>query len=127
MEKVVYLDTHVVVWLYSNKLSFFSPQVLKIIEHHPLRISPMVLLEIEYLYECGKIKVKSALILKELSQTIGLKVEKSAFEDIIYEAIDLSWTKDPFDRMIVAQAKHAQAALITKDEQIQQHYKKAVW
>ncbi|MEI9811179.1 MAG: hypothetical protein WDO18_00250 [Acidobacteriota bacterium] len=36
------------------------------------------------------------------------------------------WTRDPFDRMIVAQARLAKAHLITRDTIIQTHYPKAI-
>jgi PIN domain nuclease of toxin-antitoxin system len=37
------------------------------------------------------------------------------------------WVRDPFDRLIVAQASANDAPLITKDEKIRRHYKRAIW
>jgi PIN domain nuclease of toxin-antitoxin system len=37
------------------------------------------------------------------------------------------WTCDPFDRLIVANAKAAGAPLVTKDEGIRRHYRRAIW
>lgn len=42
-------------------------------------------------------------------------------------ALKESWTRDPFDRLIVANAKAAGAPLITKDERIRKHYRRAIW
>jgi len=39
----------------------------------------------------------------------------------------LSWTRDPFDRVITAQAATDGSSLITKDEIILHHYENAVW
>jgi PIN domain nuclease of toxin-antitoxin system len=41
----------------------------------------------------------------------------------------VSWTRDPFDRLIVAQARctRRSIALITKDRLIRRHFKGAVW
>ena len=39
----------------------------------------------------------------------------------------LSWTRDPFDRLIVAQASLAGAPLVTKDRMIRKHFAKAAW
>ncbi len=41
--------------------------------------------------------------------------------------MDLTWTRDPFDRWIVATAKLHRSPLITKDEKIQHHYADAIW
>ena len=38
-----------------------------------------------------------------------------------------SWTRDPFDRMIVAQAALREAPLLTKDRVLHEHYDRAVW
>jgi PIN domain nuclease of toxin-antitoxin system len=44
------------------------------------------------------------------------------------EALSVSWTSDPFDRIIVGQAKaNREAILITADTLIRQHYPAAVW
>ena len=37
------------------------------------------------------------------------------------------WVRDPFDRLIVAQAIANEAPLVTKDEKIRRHYRRAVW
>ncbi|MCF7950382.1 MAG: hypothetical protein K9L57_01970 [Spirochaetaceae bacterium] len=37
------------------------------------------------------------------------------------------WTRDPFDRLITAQADIQAASLLTKDGTIRTHYPKAVW
>jgi len=39
----------------------------------------------------------------------------------------LSWTRDAFDRLIVAQAALDRAALVTRDRLILKHYPKALW
>jgi PIN domain nuclease of toxin-antitoxin system len=41
-------------------------------------------------------------------------------------ALDEKWTRDPFDRLIVANAKGF-AWLISADEAIRKHYPRAVW
>jgi PIN domain nuclease of toxin-antitoxin system len=37
------------------------------------------------------------------------------------------WVRDPFDRLIVANAKAAGAPLVTRDERIHKHYSSALW
>lgn len=50
------------------------------------------------------------------------------FASVAVCAIDIGWTDEPFDRLIVANAKaNRNAWLITADETIRQHYPQAVW
>ena len=47
--------------------------------------------------------------------------------EVTEHCLDLSWTRDAFDRLIVAQAALDRAKLITRDRLILKHYPKAVW
>ncbi len=127
MEKLVYLDTHAVVWLYAGELSLFPKEARRLMEDKPLVISPIVLLELQYLLEIGKIKTGPDKILKYLEKNIGLKVCRLEFYKIIAQAISQDWTRDPFDRLIVAHASIAGAVLISKDESVGKHYPQALW
>jgi PIN domain nuclease of toxin-antitoxin system len=43
-------------------------------------------------------------------------------------ALDEKWTRDPFDGMIVAQAKaNGFAFLVSADEEIAEHYPRTIW
>ncbi len=127
MEDVVYLDTHAVVWLYAGELSLFPQKVLHLIEKADIKISPVIQLELQYLLEIERIKVKPEKIIASLRDSIGLKICGLEFNKVILEAIKQDWTRDPFDRLIVAQANLVGAPLVTKDQSILKQYKKAVW
>lgn len=124
---MMHLDTHVVVWLYANQTGSFSPKALELIESEELAISPMVLLEIQYLNEIGRITAVAPLIYEYLSAAIGLQVSSSPFSEVVLEALSEGWTRDPFDRMIVAHAKLDNAMLLTRDQSIHEHCKAAIW
>ncbi|HTA43492.1 MAG TPA: hypothetical protein VK789_13645 [Bryobacteraceae bacterium] len=50
------------------------------------------------------------------------------FSRTAQEAVGITWTMDPFDRLIVAQAMANHGAyLITRDRLIRHHYRGAVW
>lgn len=127
MEKLVYCDTHVIVGLYDNKLSLFGRHAVRLLDHSQLLISPIVMLELEYLYEIGKIKPDAQKIYNKLEESIGLKICTRDFTKVVLESLKQSWTRDPFDRLIVAQAAVTKSPLITKDEFIHKHYAHAVW
>jgi PIN domain nuclease of toxin-antitoxin system len=127
VETVIYLDTHVVVWLYAKELTRFTRAGLASLEANEMLISPIVTLELEYLYETGRILAKSRVICDSLEQAVGLRVCDRSFSAVVLASLDQAWTRDPFDRIIVAQAKLADAPLMTKDRAIIKHYRKAFW
>ena len=125
---MIYLDTHVVLWLYLRKGEGLSESARWLIEYEPeILISPMVLLELDYLHEIGRTTLGSGPVFEYLHQEIGLEACRKSFVDVIQSASQMSWTRDPFDRIITAQAAIDQNRLITKDTIILQHYENAVW
>jgi PIN domain nuclease of toxin-antitoxin system len=121
-----FLDTHIVVWLYQKSLDRLSKKAIESIDHHDIFISPIVLLELEYLFEIGRIKDNIETIVQYLKPRIGLKIDNEYFQEIINVAVKESWTRDPFDRLIVAHARYKDAYLISKDENIAKNYAKTI-
>ena len=110
---MIFLDTHVVVWLHAGDLERLSSSARKHMETEELLISPVVQLELQYLRETDRVSDDSALILESLSQTIGLAVCDQPFMRVVAESVRQSWTRDPFDRLIVAQAATRNAPLLS--------------
>lgn len=124
----MYLDTHVVVWIAAglhNKLSRKATNALENSEH--LLVSPVVALELTYLYEIKRITHRPADVLAHLGKAIGLRTTDYALADLINVAMGLSWTRDVFDRLIVSECIHAGSSLITRDTTIRKHFKLAAW
>ena len=124
---MIYLDTHVVVWLYAGELSRFPSLALDRIEKNDLMISPAVLLELQYLKEIRRIAVDPMLVLKTLEETIGLQLCSLDFLKVVFGALSQSWTRDPFDRLIAAQALVRNELLLTKDQTILLNCPVASW
>ena len=127
MASVVYLDTHVVSWLYAGRQDLLPARVRDSLEACDILISPMVRLELQYLYEIGRTKTTAAKVVHELATAIGLKLCGHPFAKVIERAERQSWTRDPFDRVIVAQAALEKSALATKDQTIHSSYAMALW
>jgi len=88
----------------------------------------MAFLELEYLRELGKTKFLARDLLQKLEHEIGLRLCELPFSVIADAALDEKWTRDPFDRVIVANAKaNGFAWLISADEAIRKHYPRTVW
>ena len=124
---MIFLDTHVVIWLYSGQLELFNPKVLKLINTEQVCISHIVKLEIQYLYEIKRVKYEPGLIIDTLIDEIGLMFSDNNFESIVRQAIHLSFTRDPFDRIIVSDASINNSKLISKDRNIKKHYINTIW
>ena len=122
-----YLDTHVVLWLYAGSVERLSKRAASAINRESLAICPVVLIEIQYLHEIGRITARPGAILADLKRRLGLEVEDRSLSAVADHCLDLSWTRDVFDRLIVSQAALDRATLITRDRQILEHYPKAVW
>ena len=127
MENIIYLDTHVVVWLYSGRTELISKMGQDEIRRNEIVISPVVKLELKYLYETERINTDPKEIYRVLSGNIGLKTVDGNINEIIESALSLDWTKDPFDKIIVAQALLDNRKLLTKDKKILDNYKFAIW
>jgi PIN domain nuclease of toxin-antitoxin system len=124
---VIYLDTHVVVWLYAGEQTRFAGTARRLIESEPLLISPVLLLELALLEETGRIKARVQTIVTELQELLGLSICDLPFAEVSIASLQQTWTREPFDRLIVAQAFARGARLITKDRLIRRHFKDAVW
>ena len=124
---MIYLDTHVVVWLYAGDTNKLTKSGIDLINDNNLLVSPIVQLELQYLLEIKRITQPADTILKDLAKTIGLKTCNKPFNDVIKQSINQNWTRDPFDRIIVAQASINKTKLLTKDKTILKNYTSACW
>ena len=123
----MYLDTHVVIWLYQKDEQRISRLGRELIESSDLLVSPMVLLELEYLFETGRTSARAAEVYDYLHHTIQIGVCSKPFAAVARKSIGMKWTRDPFDSLITAQAALDESPLLTKDDTIRAHYPEAVW
>jgi PIN domain nuclease of toxin-antitoxin system len=127
MAPLIYLDTHVVSWMFAGRLELLPPQVRELLEECDLLISPAVKLELQYLFEIKRTAEPAKVVLESLGREVGLKVCDLPFPDVVEIALSLDWTRDPFDRLLVSQAELRKTPLITKDRHIRDHFPRAVW
>ncbi|PCI39286.1 MAG: transposase [Thiotrichales bacterium] len=124
----IYIDTHIVLWLYAGFVEKFSETAKLCIDQKQLVISPMVLMELEFLFEIKRTSLASDDILDGLrNRGVPLEVCSLPFSKVIQFSKGLSWTRDPFDRLIVGHAMAKNMPLLTKDTSIREHYIHAVW
>ena len=121
------LDTHAVVFLHAGRTELFDAPGQHLLEAEQLCVSPAALLELQYLYEIGRIRYASRDILHDLSASLALEILDRNWKEVAYAALDLAWTRDPFDRMIAAQALVEDLPLLTRDRFIRKNLSLAVW
>lgn len=127
-----YLDTAVAVWLAQGSLDRISPKALAHLRgtgrETDCRLSPAVLLELEFLFETGRILLPAADIRRKLELEAGVTVCELGFAEVVEAALRENWTRDPFDRLITAHARaNALAWLVTSDRRIREAYPRAIW
>jgi len=124
---MIYLDTHAVVWMYAGEIERFPRTARLAIEAEELLISPLVVLEMQYLRETGRLTEAPQIVCERLAREIGLHVREVPMLEVVQESMLQTWTRDPFDRMIVGQCVVDATPLLTKDRTIRRHFKQARW
>lgn len=116
----VLLDTHILLWILTN-----SPRLKEISwldNKLNWMVSPISLLELKFLDECGKIKIDVKKVSQGLSQDERFIMEDVSLEELCKQAWDLNWTRDPFDRLLVAHSLIRFVPLGTVDHLIRKNY-----
>lgn len=121
----VFLDTHAAVMLWNgDALGRKSEDLL---ERSAIFVSPVVRLELAFLKEVGRFKPSPDEILGALSSDLGVVQSDDPLHAVVAKAMGLDWTRDPFDRLLVATAVLHKAPFVTLDELILEHFPDAVW
>ena len=123
---MLFLDTHIALWLYAEP-GLIPSGMRREIDRAELYISPMVRMEISFLHEIGRLTDDPEGVVGTLHRDLQLQVETSGWSRAAEIAHHLSWTRDPFDRLITAHAICYNAALCTRDRTIRKNYSRAFW
>ena len=126
---MIHLDTQVALWLYYRLDRQISRAAkAQLARARDLRLSPLVVVEIEILIEIGRVKLTTAdLLLHDLQERLDLELSDASAAAVAEAACRFAWTRDPFDRLIVANAMVDGAKLITADQVILRHFDQAIW
>jgi PIN domain nuclease of toxin-antitoxin system len=104
------LDTHALLWLDQNHRR--ARPLARAAA--PLAVSPATLLELHFLVEAGRIRLRSGTV-RALLDDERWAIDEPPSLDWFSRASEESWTPDPFDRLIVAHARLRRWRLATGD------------
>lgn len=124
---MIHLDTHAVIWFVSDQHRRLSAPALQALSREPPTLSPIVLLELQLLHDIGRIPLHPEAVVECLRSKLGTEVSQTPFDRIVSAARALTWTRDPFDRLICGAAIADGAGLITSDRHILRHLPNAIW
>ena len=110
---MILLDTHAVIWIAqghrrSRPLERFAR----------VYISPASLLEIQFLLEVGRIRLKSGHSPAMLADDDRWRLDEPPSVKWFEIASELTWTRDPFDRLLGAHTRLRGWKLATADDVI---------
>lgn len=123
---IVMVDTHVAVAMYKGRATTLSKRAQRFLDTSIVRYSPIVMLELELLHEIGRGLVDAAQVCKFLNRELDISESPERMSEIVRHALPLRFTRDPFDRLIVAHADLLRVPLITLDQQIHANYSLAI-
>jgi PIN domain nuclease of toxin-antitoxin system len=115
------LDTHFLIWLVleSKRLGEF-PWLER---HRPWGVSPVSFLEIQLLAEIGRLSVHNPEFTNAVMEDPRFTVDDIPLATVIRHGLKLDWTRDPFDRMLVAHSLARRMPLCTVDRRIRTHHR----
>ena len=124
---IAYLDTHAALRLCDGR-GRVGRDAAQLIRRADLLCSPIVFIELEYLFEIRRAALPAKDVLNKLEHELGVRLCELPFAEVAKAAVYEKWTRDVFDRTVVAQARlNGFAPLISADEQITKHYPRTIW
>ena len=114
------LDTHFLLWLVLD-----VPRVDEfpwLAEYRPWGVSPISLLEVQFLAEVGRLDVRQPEFTEARGRDPRFIIDEVPLVSLIEKALPLTWTRDPFDRLLAAHSEARRVPLCTLDRRIRQEH-----
>lgn len=116
----ILLDTHFLIWILvgADRLAAYP----WLDECRPWGISPVSILELQYLGETGRLELNAAGLLHAIQRDSRFVLDEPPLVPLIERALPLTWTRDPFDRLLAAHSLTRRVPLCTVDRELQRHH-----
>jgi PIN domain nuclease of toxin-antitoxin system len=113
---VILLDTNALIWLLQGH------RRARLLAKHPrLQMSPASLFELQLLVEAGRLALPRDRTVSAVVQDPRWRLDEPPAGAWFEIACELSWTRDPFDRLLVAHARLRGWKLATGDSVLHEH------
>lgn len=83
-----------------------------------LYVSPASLLEVQFLVETGRVRLRPGATVSDLARDERWLLDDPPAAAWFDRALELAWTRDPFDRLLVAHAALRRWRLATGDGEL---------
>lgn len=115
------LDTHFLLWLAlgSARLAAFP----WLDRYRPWGVSPVSFLEVQFLAEIGRLSVRNPEFTDAVMDDPRFSVDDVALMALVRPGLRLAWTRDPFDRLLVAHSLARRVPLCSVDRRIRSHHR----
>ncbi len=110
---MILLDTNALIWLLQR-----HPRARALEARARLHISPASLLELQLLAESGRLRLRETVTIATVAADPRVLLDEPPAGRWFEQATEVGWTRDPFDRLLVAHARVRGWKLATGDTQM---------
>ncbi|MFN2445699.1 MAG: PIN domain-containing protein [Vicinamibacterales bacterium] len=110
---MILLDTNAVIWLLQR-----HRRAARLQDRARLQMSPATLLELQLLLEAGKLRLHGERTTASIATDPRCVLDEPPAGPWFEQATEVSWTRDPFDRLLVAHARVRGWKLATGDSML---------
>jgi len=112
----VLLDTHFLLWtvLQADRLREFP----WLDAYRPWGISPVSFLEVQFLAEVGRLEVQQPDFSQAVAADPRFVIDEVPLVALMEKALPLSWTRDPFDRLLAAHSEARRVPFCTLNQRM---------
>ena len=114
---MILLDTNAVLWLHQGHRRAGRLET----QSSRLYMSPASLLELQFLVEAGRLRLRSGAAASDVAEDDRWVVDDPPSSDWFRRAVEIGWTRDPFDRLLVAHARLRGWRIATGDGELLDH------
>jgi PIN domain nuclease of toxin-antitoxin system len=114
------LDTHFLLWI-----TIDAPRLAEFpwLERYAVwGVSPVSFLEVQYLAEVGRLTVDIDAFMTAVMNDARFIVDEVPLLTLIQRAVPLAWTRDPFDRLLVAHSNARRSPFCSVDQTVRRNH-----
>lgn len=115
------LDTHFLLWIVTGSDRLRSFPWLD--RYRPWVVSPVSLLEVQFLSEVGRVEVRNPEFTETLLEDSRFLIDEVPLLSLVRRAMELTWTRDPFDRLLAAHSAVRRLPLCTVDQTMRRFHR----